>query len=63
MTKEEAAVAVVYALFMAAHLNHRAWARKALAAFDAYCKLDPAQVPDHGRSVCLHCGKPYEEVQ
>ena len=52
----------MYALAMAEHLGRRDWARKALTAFDEYCQLDPVQVPNHGRTVCLHCGKHYEEV-
>lgn len=53
---------VLRALGMAEHLNQRAWVRRALLAFDDYCRLDPAQIPAKGRTVCLHCGKPYEEV-
>jgi len=60
--KSKARSDVLYSLAMAAHLNQRVWVRKALDAFDEYCRLDPAQIPAKGRTVCLHCGKPYEEV-
>ncbi len=39
--------------------------RLAVRAFDAYRIADPRTVTvrEPGRTVCLHCGQPYEEVQ
>jgi len=61
-TRAKAKSEVLHALAMVAHRGHALWARKAMDAFDEYCRLDPAQIPAKGRTVCLHCGKPYEEV-
>jgi hypothetical protein len=66
-TRAKAKSEVLHALSMTVHLGlHplqvRKYSRQALAAFDEYCRLDPAQIPAKGRTVCLHCGKPYEEV-
>lgn len=65
-SRQAAKAKVMQYLAMAAHRMppHSKLLRKVSDAFDEYCALDPAQVPvrQDARSVCLHCGKPYEEV-
>lgn len=65
-SRQRAKTKVLVCLALAAHRmpQHSKLLRKVSDAFDEYCALDPAQVPvrQDARSVCLHCGKPYEEV-
>ena len=63
--KSQAAAALLFALSRIANLSDRAQdlALDAMHSFDEYRLAEPRPVvwrPDQ-RSVCLHCGKPYEE--
>jgi hypothetical protein len=62
--KQEARSGVLLALSRLARLGDTAqgFALDAMHAFDEYQRHDPTVVVvrDEGRTVCLHCGKPYE---
>ena len=65
--KQIAASAVMQALARLARLGPEAQelALDARHAFEEYQRADPRTqvVYDGGRSICLHCGKPYQEVE
>lgn len=65
--KQMAASAIMMALARIARLSPEAqeFALDARHAFEEYQRADPRTVVayDGGRSVCLHCGKKYQEVE
>ena len=63
--KSQAQTALLFALSRIAKLSDKAqeFALDAMHSFDEYRRAEPRPAvlrPDQ-RSVCLHCGKPYEE--